>query len=238
MKKITTEVCCGKLSDALIAEACSVDRIELNLALELGGLSPSYGSFRSVIDRIKIPVLCMVRSYAGSFIYNENEMDVMKRDAEFFLENGASGIVFGFLNSDSTIDIERVKEFVRMANGKETVFHKAFDVTKNMEDSIKQLIDCGVTRILTSGGQDAEHLLKGCVTIHQLREKYGSYIELLPGGGVTIDNCREVLRISGCDQIHMSAKRLILDPMTKEIHVETDRQTLQKLLQNLTLSSK
>ena len=171
MKKITTEVCCGKLSDALIAEACSVDRIELNLALELGGLSPSYGSFRSVIDRIKIPVLCMVRSHAGSFIYNKNETDVMKRDAEFFLENGASGIVFGFLNSDSTIDIERVKEFVRMANGKETVFHKAFDVTKNMEDSIKQLIDCGVTRILTSGGQDAEHLLKGCVTISQLREK-------------------------------------------------------------------
>jgi len=238
MKKITTEVCCGKLSDALIAEACSVDRIELNLALELGGLSPSYGSFRSVIDRIKLPVLCMVRSHAGSFVYNETEINVMKRDAAFFLENGASGIVFGFLNSDSTIDIDRVKEFVKMANGKETVFHKAFDVTKNMEDSIKQLIDCGVTRILTSGGKDAAHLLEGCLTIDHLQRKYGSYIELLPGGGVTVDNCREVLQISGCDQIHMSAKRLIVDPLSKEIHAETDRETLQKLLRNLTLSSK
>jgi len=238
MKKITTEVCCGKLSDALIAEACNVDRIELNLALELGGLSPSYGSFRSVIDQIKIPVLCMVRSHAGSFVYNENEMNVMKRDAAFFLENGASGIVFGFLKSDSTIDIDRVKEIVNMANGKETVFHKAFDVTKNMEDSIKTLIDCGVNRILTSGGKDSAHLLEGCVAIDHLRRNYGSYIELLPGGGVTVDNCRDVLRISGCDQIHMSAKRLIIDPLTNEIHAETDWKTLQELLHNLTLSSK
>ncbi len=237
MKKISTEVCCGTLSDALVAETCKVDRIELNQALELGGLTPSKGSFLEVIKQIKLPVLCMVRSHAGGFIYNENEFKVMKQDASYFLENGAAGIVFGFLKSDLTIDIDHVKEIVRMANGKETVFHKAFDVTKNMEDSIKILIDCGVTRILTSGGKDSAHLLEGCITIDQLRRKYGSYIELLPGGGVTVENCREVVRISGCDQIHMSAKRSFIDPSSPIVHVETDRETLQKLLHNLTLST-
>ena len=235
MKKITTEVCCGKLSDALVAEMCKVDRIELNQALELGGLTPSNGSFLEVIKQIKLPVLCMVRSHAGGFIYNENELKVMKQDASFFLENGAAGIVFGFLKSDLTIDIDHVKELVKMANGKDTVFHKAFDVTKNMEDSIKILIDCGVTRILTSGGKDAAHIVEGCVTIDQLRYKYGSYIELLPGGGVTAENCREVLRISGCDQIHMSAKKSIIDPFSSTHHVETDRETLQKLLHTIAL---
>ena len=35
------EICIGNIDDALIASKYPIDRIELNSALELGGLSPS-----------------------------------------------------------------------------------------------------------------------------------------------------------------------------------------------------
>ncbi|MBR0385760.1 MAG: copper homeostasis protein CutC, partial [Erysipelotrichaceae bacterium] len=38
---ILVEVCCGGIDDCLTAYDCGCDRIELNSALELGGLTPS-----------------------------------------------------------------------------------------------------------------------------------------------------------------------------------------------------
>ena len=47
-KKILFEVCCGCTEDAVQAERGGADRIELNSALFLGGLTPSIGTLEAV----------------------------------------------------------------------------------------------------------------------------------------------------------------------------------------------
>ena len=41
MQKITFEVCAGSYQDCLAAEKGGADRVELNSALSVGGLTPS-----------------------------------------------------------------------------------------------------------------------------------------------------------------------------------------------------
>lgn len=47
------EVCCGSYQDALAAQAGGADRIELNTALHLGGLTPSIVILEAVKKRCR-----------------------------------------------------------------------------------------------------------------------------------------------------------------------------------------
>ena len=53
-KKILFEVCCGCTEDAVQAERGGADRIELNSALFLGGLTPSIGTLEAVKAQVKL----------------------------------------------------------------------------------------------------------------------------------------------------------------------------------------
>ena len=212
---VKIEVCCGSIDDVITAEECKGDRIELNSALELGGLTPSLSTLRAAKKITSIPLICMVRSRTAGFCYSETEYEVMKDDAKLLLENGADGIVFGFLNEDGTVSQNRTREFVDIAHSynKEAVFHKAFDSTINKEDAVKVLINCGIDRILTSGGAVYPDIEEGLMVIKDLSSRYPE-IQFLPGGGVRKENARHILEVTGCKQIHMTAKEMAVDVST------------------------
>ena len=68
-KHITVEVSCrAAVDDCLLAEKLGADRIELNHALELGGLTPSLGTFLEVKRQVSLPVCVMIRPAAPAFI--------------------------------------------------------------------------------------------------------------------------------------------------------------------------
>lgn len=212
---IKVEVCCGSVEDCLIAQKCHADRIELNHGLELGGLTPSIGTLKKVKELTTLPVACMVRHRGFGFCYTELEFEAMLEDAKQLIANGADGIVFGFLHEDGTIDIERTKKMVQVIKDKEKIFHKAFDSCPDFDEGMRLLIDCGIDRVLTSAGSD---IVQGADTLRHLRQKYGERIQILPGGGVREDNVQKVLSVSGCKQIHMTAKELRLDPSILHHH--------------------
>lgn len=228
-EKITVEVCCGSLNDCLTAYEYHADRIELNQALELGGLTPSLGTLIETKKRVPLPVCCMVRPRKAGFYYTEEQFEVMMKDAELFLDHGADGIVFGFLNPDGHIDPNRTRKLADLAlsRGKEAIFHKAFDSTDNLETSLKILIDCHITRVLTSGGAVYPDILSGCRLLGQLQDKYGDQIEILPGGGVREFNAQEVLQLSHTGQIHLTAKNTFVDPSTGCFRYNHDSQGLE-----------
>lgn len=205
----TIEICIGNVQDALIASKYPIDRIELNSALELGGLTPSIETLKYLKQRIKQSICCMVRPRGGDFFYTQEEFEVMLLDAKNLLEAKADGIVFGFLHEDKTIDIARTKTMVELIHsyGKEAVFHKASDEVPNLEEAIQILIECGIDRVLTGGKCVYPDLLSGCKKIGELQIKYGDKIQLLPGGGVRVNNIVDVINTCGSHQVHMTSKQ-------------------------------
>ena len=211
-RKVLLEICCGGIDDAIQAEHGGADRVELCSALFLGGLTPSMGTIQEAKKRLRIPVMVMVRPRSGGFCYSEAEMSSMERDAKAGVEAGAGGIVFGILLENGKIDVARSKRLLRHIGDRQSVFHRAFDVTPDPFRALEQLIDLGVTRILTSGQKNSAP--EGAELIWRLIERADGRIEILPGGGIQPFQVKSVVTHTGCSQVHMTAWQTFTDRST------------------------
>lgn len=195
------------------AERGGADRIELNSALFLGGLTPSIGALEAVKAQVKIPVMCMVRPREGGFCYTAFDYDTVCRDALALVRAGADGVVFGFLNDDGTVDAARCADFlgrVRAENPEvETVFHRAIDVVPDVFAALDTLTALGVTRVLTSGQRASAP--QGAETIRKMLAHAAGRIDILPGGGVNAGNVRGFIAETGVKSVHASARSLRRD---------------------------
>ena len=214
MKRDLFEVCAGSVQDCINAQLGGADRVELNSALHLGGLTPSLAMLKLVKEKTSLKVICMDRPRAAGFCYDDVEIETMFEDAKILLENGADGISFGFLNSDATINVTETKKMVELIHQyqKEAVFHRAFDCVDDPMHAIKQLIDCGVDRILTSGLQPTA--MQGTSVLEKLQSAFGDQIELLAGSGINANNIRALKEQTGLHQFHGSCKGWCKDPTT------------------------
>lgn len=214
MKRDLFEVCAGSVQDCINAQLGGADRVELNSALHLGGLTPSLAMLKLVKEKTSLKVICMDRPRAAGFCYDDVEIETMFEDAKILLENGADGISFGFLNSDATINVTETKKMVELIHQyqKEAVFHRAFDCVDDPMHAIKQLIDCGVDRILTSGLQPTA--MQGASVLEKLQSEFGNWIELLAGSGINANNIRALKEQTGLHQFHGSCKEWCKDPTT------------------------
>jgi copper homeostasis protein len=128
----------------------------------------------------------------------------MEADAELLLEAGAAGVVFGALDARGDVDEHRTRGMVLLAEGAQTVFHRAFDQARDPDAALDALIACGVTRVLTSGGRATA--LEGADRIRALAERAAGRIEILPGGGIREDNVEEIVRRTGCAAVHLARR--------------------------------
>jgi len=203
MGQILLEICCGSAEDAIEASIGGADRVELCSALFLGGLTPSLGSLVQVKQLSKISVMAMNRPRQAGFSYSATELAVMERDTDLLLEHGADGIVFGILNDDGTVDVERTGALRKRIGSRQAVFHRAFDVTPDPFRALEELIDLGITRVLTSGQKNGAP--EGAALIKRLIDHARGRIEILPGAGIDLNNVRQFVTSTGCNQIHLTA---------------------------------
>ena len=103
------EVCIASLDDALAAREGGAERLELNSALELGGLTPSAGTMFAVSQSVDLPVIAMIRPRAGGFCYTPALFRSMCADIERALAHGAKGVAIGLLEIDNRVDLERLR---------------------------------------------------------------------------------------------------------------------------------
>ncbi|HEX5071095.1 MAG TPA: copper homeostasis protein CutC [Vicinamibacterales bacterium] len=207
------EICCGSLEDAIEAEAGGADRVELCSNLFWGGLTPSFGTIVEARRRLRIPAIVMIRARGGGFNYTEPEFAAMVADAEAAISQDMAGLVFGVLTADGAIDQARTRRLRDIAGSRDAVFHRAFDVTPDPFRAIDELVDLGITRVLTSGQQDT--VPEGIELIAKLVEYAGDRIQVMPGGGIKPFNIDDVIRRTGCRQIHVAAWTSRIDDSTR-----------------------
>ena len=208
--RIVIEICVASVDDAVSAVAAGADRLELNCALALGGFTPSAGLFAEVRRRVSVPVIVMIRPRAGGFGYSDAELEAMLYDARAFLAAGADGLAFGVLLVDGTIDVGRCRQLRDVCGDRQAVFHRAFDVTPDPFGCLETLVGLQFTRVMTSG--QAESALTGADLIAELRRQAGGRIEVLPAGDINPHTVVELVRRTGCDQVHASVRTRSPDP--------------------------
>ena len=197
------EIACFEITSAETALRSVADRIEFCAEQQLGGITPNIEEFRYLKSVYRKPIYVMIRPKGGSFMYSDYEFEVMKRDILDFKKSGADGFVFGILTSGNTIDIEKNKILLEFAGEIPCTFHRAFDRTPDLENSVKTLIDLGFTTVLTSGGKNSA--MEGKENLKNLIEKYSDQINILIGGGVRSGNISELKNYTLGKQFHSSA---------------------------------
>lgn len=208
--RVLLEICVGSVDDALAAVAGGADRLELNGALSLGGLTPSAGLFAEVRRRVSLPLVVMVRPRSGGFCYSQTDFAVMSRDADAFAAAGADGLAFGILTAGGEIDVKRCRMLRELCRGRAAVFHRAFDVTPDPFAALETLIDLGIARVMTSG--QAESAAEGAGLIADLTARAAGRIEVLAAGRINAASVGEVLARTGCTQVHASVRSTDRDP--------------------------
>ena len=212
------EICANSYESAINAEKAGADRIELCSELAVGGITPSHGLIKKVIEDITIPVNVLIRPRSGNFSYSNSEFDVMKNDIIFCKEQGCNGIVSGVLLNDNTIDKKRTKELIDLAKPLSFTFHRAFDWVDKPLEALEKLIRFGIERVLTSGQKTAAS--KGINLLKQLHQQGNKRIIVLPGGGININNIMQ-FKSAGFKEVHFSATKLHGTPNSVKISLNS-----------------
>lgn len=227
MKK-TLEIAVFNIGSALAAAKAGADRIELCENPFDGGTTPSYGTLKTVREKIGIPVFPIIRPRGGDFLYSSEEFEVMRRDVLLCKELGFEGAVLGLLLADGAIDVSRTRLLVELAYPMEITFHRAFDRCREPLQALEQVIGCGCKRILTSG--QVPNAFDGRELIRQLVQQADDRIIIMPGSGVRSHNIRELANFTGATELHSSARIMEASPM--QFTVAGMQETLENIQAN------
>ena len=113
--RVIVEACVNSAISAIEAQAGGADRVELCENLHDGGTTPSAGTIKLARAKLRIGLFVMIRPRGGDFLYSEDEFAIMQADIQCARDSGADGVVFGILNSNGTIDMERMAQLVDLA---------------------------------------------------------------------------------------------------------------------------
>ncbi len=231
------EICVNSIQSAYNAKAGGATRIELCQALEQGGTTPSYSTIEYCTNELKLRTYVLIRPRTGNFIYNSLEFDNIRREVIVCRQLGATGVVVGFLDNNLDVDISKTKEIVDLAGEMEVTFHRAFDICNNPMQNLERVIDCGCSRILTSGCKATAY--QGMDMLKKLVGQANGRIKIMAGSGINADNAIEIINTTGVSEVHASCKHVVgnwnetdvehfLDP-SNSIYSETDSNEVRRM---------
>ena len=201
------EFCAENVTLLEKAMQAGAHRIELCDNLAVGGTTPSYGVTKAAVELAAdydTTIMTMIRPRGGDFVYNDLEIAIMLEDIRLTAQAGSQGVVFGALTADKKLDKANLEKLIAASKGMEIVFHMAFDELSDQDqlEAIDWLSQAGVTRILTRAGVSGDSLEKRFAHYHRILEHAAGKIEILPGGGIDMDNRQTFIDELGVTQLH------------------------------------
>lgn len=202
------ELCAASMEALTIAKELTIDRVELCHSLEQGGITPSTGFIEYSIA-LGLETHVLIRPRPGGFHYSEEEIQIIARDIIECKKIGAHGVVVGVLDEHNQINVSAMELFIKVAGDLEVTFHRGVDDTPQFKESIDILVDLGVKRILSSGLEGNVEL--GLQNLIGMVEHANGRIEIMPGGGVSLNNIKSIQALVKPAAIHFSGteKRII-----------------------------
>lgn len=210
---IKLEVCAGSVQSAIEGQKGGAIRVELCDNLAEGGTTPSLSQIEKIRQLTDIQLNVIIRPRGGDFLYSDLEFELMKQDIHHCGQSKCDGVVFGILNPDGSIDMERNKELMDIARhyGMSTTFHRAYDRCSDLFKSLEDIITLGCDRILTSGGMKTAP--EGRAVLKKLIDQSGNRIIIMPGGGITENNISELVKSTGLLEFHGSFRSRFIGGM-------------------------
>lgn len=201
--RFLVEVAVDSVAGARAAAQAGAGRIELCCALGEGGLTPSLGMLQATLAAVQVPVFAMLRPRAGDFLYDAEELALLRADAEHLAAAGASGFVFGALRPDGQLDRDAIAAIVRAIAPLPLTCHRAFDLCADAFAALAELCDLGVRRVLSSG--QAASAPAGHELLRRLVDAAGPGLTVMAGAGVRAANVAALARATGVREVHLSA---------------------------------
>ena len=195
------EVIACTLADAVVARDAGADRVELCLAIEVGGLTPYLETIEQIGTLSPFPAVVMVRPQPGGFV-DQLDQILTQIDRILSLRLNNIEIITGALDEHNMLDISALKAIRNRTVGTKLAFHRCFDQTPDPYVALEQLIDSGFDRILTSG--QAKTATEGAGVIARLVEQSAGRIEIIAGSGIRPYNVKDLIKQTGVTQIHAS----------------------------------
>ncbi|WP_158799545.1 copper homeostasis protein CutC [Pedobacter sp. L105] len=236
---IEMEVCANCVSSALEAQLGGAVRVELCASLTEGGTTPSYAEIVMAKRMLDIQVFPIIRPRGGDFLYTDLEFELMKEDIRICKELNCEGIVTGILTAEGKVDLPRCAELVELAKPMQVAFHRAFDMTTDLEEALEDIIQLGFVRILTSGGKASA--LEGALILSKLILLAGDRISIMPGAGVHTGNIAEIISLTGAKVFHASARKTVDSAMlfrNQDLNMGADADEYSTSLTDATLVNK
>lgn len=202
--RILLEAPVFNLQASMEAAQMGVDRLELCSNFPEGGETPSAGMLRFLKREIDIPIFVMIRPRGGDFVYSAKELLVMKQDIQLLGDLGADGFVFGALDTQGSINEAACESLLRAAESKPCTFHRAFDASADLVDSLEKIIQLGFDRVLTSGGENS--ISNGLNQVISLLEQAKDRLIVLPGGGLKASHIAPLKETGYLKEVHASCK--------------------------------
>ncbi|MFI2742687.1 copper homeostasis protein CutC [Zhouia sp. PK063] len=225
------ELCIASYEEALMAQKYKAYRIEVCAALEIGGITPSYGFIKSCCEIEGPEKHIMIRPRGGHFEYTPDEVHLMLENIEVCKALNATGVVFGALTENLIIDKETTGQLTEKAKslGLQTTFHRAFDFVKKPIQNLEILIDFGIDNLLTSGLEPTA--IQGKKTILSLLEHANKQIHIIAGSGVHANNVVSLLN-TGVHAVHFTARKPIFNSVGLKMGdvFEPDEDKIQKII--------
>jgi len=91
--KYVLEIACFNVQSCAQAQEAGADRIEFCDNYSLGGITPSQADIIEAKKLLHIPLHVIIRARGGNFVYDTDEIEMMKRDILFCKEHNIDGVV-------------------------------------------------------------------------------------------------------------------------------------------------